>query len=54
LEDRRIALFNLHRPRQPALFNPYGQQLMKSMGEAMWLTSEVDKGSKFYFTLKRV
>jgi len=29
-------------------------ELMKSMGETMWLASEVGKGSKFSFTLKRV
>ncbi len=29
------------------------QELMKSMGEAMWLKSEVGAGSRFYFTLRR-
>jgi signal transduction histidine kinase len=51
--DRFYKVDRAHSGLGSGLGLSIANELMKSMGEAMWLTSEVDKGSKFYFTLKR-
>ncbi len=52
--DRFYKVDRAHSGLGSGLGLSIASELMKSMGEAMWLKSEVGKGSRFYFTLKRV
>lgn len=51
--DRFYKVDRAHTGLGSGLGLSIASELMKSMGEALWLTSEVGVGSRFYFTLKR-